>query len=116
MSHTTNVSLKDGSTISREAYDMVYGTLKLARNKSPAAFTVAFYDLVKRCKNPEFKFATNPIVASEAFLRSYKLLDSNGSISENVKKITLNSFEKTQLGYKLVDPILVKRRCYCVIL
>ena len=73
------------------------------QNLMSSANLVSVIELVKKCRNPSYKMFGE----SENIVREFRLIGSDGSVDELVRKVVLSSIKgNNPLLYKLVKPAL----------
>ena len=100
----TMVTLKDGTQVPEAILRETTQRITTLKKQN----YVALFDLVEKCKNAEYKFLYNPFGDSKASLTKLTLMDENGNVCEDVRKVVLNSVGKLDLSLKLVNPLLVQ--------
>ena len=105
MSTLTMVTLRDGSKVYKTTFDSVSMNLKALARKN----NMALYDLVEKCKNAQYKFVATPFGDTKALLKTYKLMNTDEEIHDDIKKIVLNSVTRTGYSYGLINPLKVKQ-------
>jgi hypothetical protein len=95
------VSLKDGS---RVAYNLVVIITMNLEAIIKEDFT-ALFDLVEKCKDSNYEFIANPLGDSKATLKKWGMIGRDDQVSEDLRKIVLNSVEGSGLSLRLVNPL-----------
>lgn len=95
------VTLKDGYQVSSVALNTTLLSMQKVKQESDFIFS----DLVNKCKNSAFRFIKHPGGDSKASLTKLGLMDEDGTIHDDIKKIVLNSIEGWNLSLKIVSPI-----------
>ena len=76
--------------------------IQVLKESQPAAFK----DLVEKCKNPRHTFARNSEGDSSIILRERCLINNKDEIiSEEVRRIILNSLEEIGTALKAANPV-----------
>ncbi len=95
----TSVVLKDGSIVSET--DLV--SVSMALKELYEGEYLALFDLVKKCRNAGFQIPTSQFGDSKKVLLKHKLVNEDGQVHDDVRKIVLNSIQGSGLELKLVS-------------
>ncbi len=97
----TMATLKDGSVVP-------YGVLATTSESIRAVTRTnifALCDLIEKCKNDRYQIAASEHYDSKSILTQYGLIDANGQVPDDIKKIVSNSFKGSGLALKFVNPL-----------
>jgi len=97
----STVTLKDGSQVAEAVYASTTMNLRDVAEES----SIALNDLVKKCKDANYKFTKNPFGDSKAILTGHALIGEDQEVHADVRKVVLNSIEGSGLNLKLVSPL-----------
>jgi hypothetical protein len=98
----TRATLKDGYGVDPLTLQITRSNLHFLLDASLSALI----DLVEKCKNPGHNFVRGPDGDSSIILRERCLIDNTGTVvSEEVRRIVMNSIEGSGQSLKLVSPI-----------
>ena len=96
------VTLKDGSQISQGT--LVYIRMNIV-NASQGS-QVVLYDLLMRSKDPKY---ISLFGDTTGILKEYRLLDGNGMVPDDVKRVALCSIEGKFPDVQIVNPFYKRR-------
>lgn len=97
----TSIVLKDGSLVSEADLDSVSMTLK----KLYQSEYLALFDLVKKCSNIEFQIPSSQYADSKKVLIKENLINKDGQVHDEVRRIVLNSVQGSGLELRLINPL-----------
>ena len=106
---TKMVVLRNGYQVPSEKYNYI---VKIAEylvynNNMPPMLS-----LIKKCHATCFRLIPNQNANAEAFLHHYHLLDDNGDVREDVRRIVLSSIDMTETSLRIYVP--VKKEIYLI--
>jgi hypothetical protein len=104
MSTVKMATLKDGSEV---RYD-VLATASVSIRTVAGTNIFALCDLIEKCKNDRHQITANEYYGSKSILTKYGLIDANGQVPDDIKKIVSNAFKGSGLAIKFVNPLREK--------
>ena len=101
---TVTVTLKDGFKLPYANFQTINSTLTAfaAAIKTGHAYQTALHELMEKCKDIDYSIPSESVL----ILKAHGLLDQNGFVPKQVKKVVFNSFDKNQNGSPVsVNPL-----------
>ena len=94
--------LRDGTHVPLDTFNSVCQAAEsLVVNKE----LYTLHCLVKKCQDANFKFAQYGSGDPETTLKQYNLINENGDVHEDIRKIVLNSIEENEKSLIIFVPI-----------
>lgn len=100
MSSSPIVTLRDGSEVPQPVLFSTIWSLREAMKVN----SLAFHDLVQKCKDPNYRFESSPFGNSKPILQQFALIDKDERIHDVVKTIILNSVQGEGLLIRFIHP------------
>ena len=91
------IILNDGFEVAKIVVDTITATLQAVLEENKNALSA----LAQKCSNEKYKFSS----ADSEILKKHDLIDEKGNVKPGVRRIVLNSIEKSSNPFTLIDPV-----------